>query len=371
MHIKELIENFYQGKLSKEELTYLLNYLKDNEPQYELLFLYQKKWDEASELNTNIDSERIYNRIVSKVDSRIVNKGNGGMIPVKGSPERKILRKYIITTIGYAAVFVMAFGLSWLVHSSFGNKTANSIIVDQIQTVEVPYGSKSHIILPDKSIVTLNSGSSLKYSSSDFDAGRRSVALTGEGFFNVSKDTKRPFYVITSGIKVKVLGTTFNIKAYADENIEETTLISGKVEIFSSSDKTEQGMPIVLRPNQSAVFVKSENTIHKNDNTERVNPENSIVKLRKIDLMSSSKTEQTISWKENRLVFENESFSTLVIKLERWYDVKILVTYPELNSTRVTGKFDKETLEQVLKALATVTPFRYDIKQNHVRISKD
>jgi ferric-dicitrate binding protein FerR (iron transport regulator) len=235
--------------------------------------------------------------------------------------------------------------------------------------MEVPYGSKSRIVLPDGSVVNLNSGSSLKYSSSDFNSGSRSVLLTGEGFFSVTKDSKRPFYVTTPGIKVKVLGTTFNVKAYPDENIEEATLVSGMVEIYASSDKTEKGKPIVLKPNQRAVFLKSENSFLTSDSA-MVSPVTTPVKLKTINLQSSSMTEQTISWKENKLIFDNEPFSSLLIRIERWYDVKIEVNYPELNSARFTGKFDKETLEQVLNALVTVTPFNYNIKQNLITISK-
>jgi ferric-dicitrate binding protein FerR (iron transport regulator) len=235
----------------------------------------------------------------------------------------------------------------------------------------VPYGSKTRIVLPDSSVVTLNSGSSLKYSASGFNSDNRSVSLTGEGFFSVTRDSTRPFLVTTPGIRVKVLGTTFNLKAYPDENIEEATLVSGLVEIYASIDTKEEGKPIVLKPNQSAVFVKSEIRIQSVDTSEIEIPESIPVKLRAIELQPLSETEQTISWKDNTLIFDNEPFSSLAVKLERWYDVKFLINYPELNSVRFSGKFDKETLEQVLKALVTVTPFNYTFKQNNVSISKN
>jgi ferric-dicitrate binding protein FerR (iron transport regulator) len=270
----------------------------------------------------------------------------------------------------YAAVFILAFGLSWMVHLYFWNRTTTPPLADQIQTVEVPYGSKSRIVLPDGSVVTLNSGSNLKYSSSGFNSASRSVSLMGEGFFTVTKDSTRPFYVTTPGIKIKVLGTTFNVKAYPDENMEETTLVSGQVEIYASSDKTEKGKPIVLKPNQRAVFLKSENNFLTNDSG-MIIPVTTQVKFKTVNFQSSCKTEQTISWKENKLIFDNESFSSLVIRIERWYNVKFIVNYPALNSARFTGKFDKETLEQVLNALVTVTPFNYNIKQNLITISKN
>jgi len=365
MQIEKVIKKFYLGTLTNEELTFLLNYLKDEEPQHEVLVFYQNMWDKIEEYNNDIDSQGLYNQII-----KTIGTSEGGRVPATGRSKEILFTGYVRLVMRYAAVFILAFGLSWLVHLYFWNRTATPPIADQIQRMEVPYGSKSRIVLPDGSVVNLNSGSSLKYSSSDFNAGSRSVLLTGEGFFSVTKDSKRPFYVTTPGIKVKVLGTTFNVKAYPDENIEEATLVSGMVEIYASSDKTEKGKPIVLKPNQRAVFLKSENDFLTSD-TGMVSPAIIPVKLKTVNLQPSSKTEQTISWKENKLIFDNEPFSSLVIRIERWYDVKILVNNPELNSARFTGKFDKETLEQVLNALVTVTPFNYNIKQNLITISKN
>lgn len=363
MQIKKLIDRFYLGTITNEEMTLLLSYLKEKEPQNEVLEFYQDMWDESSEFNNNIDSEKIYNEMV--------NRAGIGKKPVTGSPKKTEFIGYVRLVMRYAAVFILAFGFFWLVNSYFLNRTLPSeVLAEQIQTVEVPYGSKSRVVLPDGSSVTLNSGSILKYSSSEFNGNSRSVSMTGEGFYIISKDSTKPFYVITPGIKIKVLGTTFNLKAYPDEDIEEATLISGVVEIYARADITEKGKPIILKPYQSAVFVKSEQSFQKNDTTDLFRQEIAPVKLRTINLQSSSKTEQTISWKEDKLIFDNEPFSSLVIKIERWYDVKIVVNYPELNSARFTGKFDKETLEQVLNALITVTPFNFDIKQNLITISK-
>ena len=361
MQMEELIKKFYLGKLSQEETAFLLNYLKDEEPQHEVLDFYQNLWDKPAGLNNNVDSGKIYKQIVRSI----------GISEEEGNQKKIFLSQYLKEVLRYAAVFILAFGLSWLFHSYFRNetKTQSVSMVEQSQIIEVPYGSKSRVVLPDGSVVTLNSGSILKYSNSDFCSDNRSVYLTGEGFFSVTKNPIKPFYVKTPGIKVKVLGTTFNVKAYADEDIEEATLVSGKVEIYHSSDKTEMEKPIVLKPNQRAVFLKSKKEFFTNDSA-MICPVITPVQLKKVSLQSSSKTEQTILWKENTLVFDNEPFNSLVIKIERWYAVKILVNYKELNSARFSGKFDKETVEQVLNALKTVTPFNYNIKQNLITISE-
>lgn len=363
MQFEKLVEKFRLGIITNEEMSVFLNYLKDKEPGSEILEYFQVVWDNTEKYNYDIDSRSLYNEIAKKI-------GIPGDESLHIKESRiNILKANIRSIIRYAAVFILAFGLFWLVHWFLPDETVTPEIADQIQQVEVPLGSKSRIILPDGSVVTLNSGSDLKYSTSDFAEGSRSVFLTGEGFFSVSKDSTRPFYVITPGIKVKVMGTSFNIKAYPDENIEEATVVTGEVEIYASSDRNEKGRPIVLKPNQKAVFVKSENDIRPDDSIS-TGPVSKPVTLRAVNLQPLSKIEQTVSWKEGKLIFDNEPFRNLVTKLERWYNVKIEVKYQELNSARFTGKFDKETLEQVLNALVTIIPFKYSIKQNIITITK-
>lgn len=364
LQIERLTEKFRHGTLTHEELAFLLNYLKDKEPQGEMLIYYQNVWDSVEEYNDDINSRSLYNQI-----AKSIGISSAGSMQSAKSRKAILFTGYTKSIMKYAAFFILAFGLSWLVHGSFGKKTATAPIADQIQKVEVPLGSKSRIILPDGSIVTLNSGSSLKYSASEFNSDSRSIFLTGEGFFSITKDSSRPFYAITSGIRVKVLGTTFNIKAYPDENIEEATVLTGVVEIYASSDKTNKAKPIVLKPNQKAIFVKSTNDFLTSD-TLANNPVIKPVTLKTVNLQTSSKIEQTVSWKEDKLIFDNEPFGNLVIKIERWYNVKIEVKYQELNTARFTGKFDKETLEQVLNALVTVTPFKYTINKNLITITK-
>jgi ferric-dicitrate binding protein FerR (iron transport regulator) len=367
MQLKTLINKLYLETLTKEETISLLNSLKDKEPQHEVLRFLQDTWDEAEEYNNEIDSRRLYNQTLNRIGTL-----DGGLKISEGSPNKNnFIGSKVSSIMRYAAVFLLAFGLSWLVHLYFWNRptTLSLPMAEQVQTIEVPYGSKTRIVLPDNSVVNLNSGSSLKYSNLGFNSGSRSVFLTGEGFFSISKDSARPFYVTTTGIKLKVLGTCFNLKAYPDENSEEATLVSGMVEIYASSDKAEEGKAIVLKPNQKAVFLKSKNDFSVGD-AKTVSPPITSVKLRAVQLQLSSETEQTTSWKENTLIFDNEPFSSLVIRIERWYNVKILVNYPKLNSVRFTGKFDKETVEQVLTALVTVTPFNYTIKQNLITISE-
>ncbi len=368
MQIEKLIEKFYLKSLTDNEMVFLLNYLKDKEPQHEILSHYQEMWDKAGEYIEKINSKSIYYKIVREVSfSRV------GLKSVSESPGRVGFRGYFRSFMKYAAVFILSFGLFWLTQIFLQKKEVSPpqlAAVEHIITVEVPYGSKSRVFFPDGSVVTLNSGSVISYSSSGFDSVSRSVFMTGEGFFNITKDPERPFYVNTPGLILKVLGTTFNVKAYLDDNIEETTLVTGKVEIISSSRSNRNEKSVVLKPNQVALFNKTGNDVQIIDNTGQINSKIVPVKLKSVNIQPLSKTEQIISWTDNKLIFDNESFTNMIKKIERWYDVKIIVNYPELHSARFTGKFDKETVQEVLNALITITPFSYKINHNIITVNK-
>jgi len=371
LDFNNLVKKLKEGTITNDEIAVLLEYLKESEPGPEMESIFQKAWAESAEISSVADSKWLFDMISSKTD-RIFN-GVEEEVPGRSEKDKLSpggLKRYIIPLLRYAAVLILGFSLFYLVRP-FTQSSNKTLPADQaqIQRIIVPYGSKSKVELPDGSLVTLNSGSNLSYSSGEFNTEKRTVLLEGEGFFHVKEDIERPFYVKTRGIKVKVLGTTFNLKAYPDEDQEEMVLLTGSVEIYLGSDRKEELEPIILKPNEKAVFIRTEQKIRRHE----VIPERQTgihLKLRDIKFQSDQKTEQIVSWKDDRMIFDNESFSSLVAKIERWYDVRITVNYPELNSARFSGKFDNETVEQVMSALAEITPFGYEIRKNQITITK-
>jgi len=368
LNIKNLIRRLKDGTISNPEISTLLEFLKSPEPGIEMESLLQSVWNESPDTNNEIDSRQIFNRILN--DIPLIQSGDKDA--ETRSMQRLKIKKFLVHAMRYAAVFILAFAFFRLVQPV--SRQQEQVVADQLHRVMVPYGSKTKVELPDGSVIILNSGSNLNYSNGGFNSGMRSVNLEGEGFFSVKEDRKRPFYVITRGMRVKVLGTTFNVKAYPEENMEEATLVTGSVEIYASSNTAETGRPVVLKPNETATFNIAESRISKQETEAAVNntPEPvKLIELKTIKKQDYSKTEELISWKDNKLIFDNEPFSSLIIKLERWYDVSIKVDYHELNNARFSGKFDKETVEQVMHALSTITPFRFEIRKNQITIMKN
>lgn len=236
-------------------------------------------------------------------------------------------------------------------------------------TIYSPGGQKTKVILPDKSIVWLNAKTTLKYVSI-FNENQRSVYIDGEAFFDVAHDKTRPFIVKTSTINIKVYGTTFNVKAYKEDFVTEATLVRGKITIQGMNVLGKDGNEIIIHPNETFRYVKegaaynttklSESTTKNKNVSKRVDPIVQIVQ--KVDVVP------IVAWKDGKLCFKNESFSTLAYKLEQWYDVKIHFEDTEVQEFKYTGKFEKENINQVLKYLQIITPFEYDMKLNEIFI---
>lgn len=201
----------------------------------------------------------------------------------------------------------------------------------EMNQLVIPYGKTSEIILPDGTHVYLNAGSRLIYP--DFFADKnREVFLTGEAFFDVTHNEQHPFVVQTTDIRVKVLGTQFNVSAYPSDNIIETVLAEGKVRL----EQNNTGMfsqTTELAPGQLAAFNKTERT----------------AQLKEVDI------DNYILWKEGLLKFESTDFSRVVKKLERYFNIHFRYDDPFLGGIKISGKLElTDTREAVLENVAAV-----------------
>jgi len=226
-------------------------------------------------------------------------------------------------------------------------------------------GSRVSFNLPDGSTGWLNSGSTLKYAL-NFDGNRR-VELEGEAYFDVVKDKSRPFFVRTSDIELKVLGTTFNLKSYPEDKTVEATLLTGMVEIKTLSEMPGSKQPVILKSNQKATFHKATDPLTPDEN--KATPEK-IKGIRAVRISRDVDALPVVSWKDHKLVFVNEPFESLLVKIERWYDVEFTLLDNPADNLSYTGVFEKETVEQALRALELATPyFSYTINKNNIAVS--
>ncbi|WP_100615002.1 FecR family protein [Confluentibacter citreus] len=210
----------------------------------------------------------------------------------------------------------------------------------------IPYGKKFQIVLSDGTHVFLNSGSSLRYPVKFIDKLNRDVYLDGEAYFEVKKDAAHPFTVITEKMNTRVLGTKFNVSSYKNEDNTSSVLVSGAIHVYNASENYNLNKAISIKPGQRAYF--DENNI----NVEQVN----ILKY--------------TAWTEGKLFFVEDRFDLILKKLERHFNVSINNTYAALDKEYLTGTFETENLNQILKTFQTYTAFNYTYEGTTITITK-
>lgn len=274
---------------------------------------------------------------------------------IRGTDSRFDKQGSTISILRMLAAAALVFGLLLFAKMYFFPRNPEQALA-KVHTVTTPYGKKNKSILPDSTVVWLNSGSRLTYS--DFTGrGNREVYLEGEAFFDVEKDMTHPFIVHAGSISIKVIGTAFNVKAYGGEKNIETTLIRGSIEVRMNDSEEKK---ILLSPNEKLTVINGEVADRSASGPIRQNELKYQVQELALGGDSGVPVPET-AWTENKLVFVDESFRGIAEKMERWYDVKIYFEDEELSEERMSGIFQQEDIRQALKILQMTTAFRFRI----------
>jgi len=200
-------------------------------------------------------------------------------------------------------------------------------------TISTPKGGQYQVLLSDGSKVWLNAASSLKFPAV-FNGSERNVELSGEAYFEVEKNEKMPFNVIANGTKVAVLGTHFNIMAYADGGAVKTTLLEGSVKLSKGR------LTALLKPGQQGLVSASSGTFE----------------------IEEADVESAVAWKNGYFMFNDSNFQEVMRQIARWYDVD-LVYKNKTNSHEFVGKISRKyNLSKVLKILE-ISEVRFELKE--------
>lgn len=222
----------------------------------------------------------------------------------------------------------------------YNSETNNEQV--EYHTIRVPRGGEYNLLLSDNTKVYLNAGSSLRYPVR-FSGDRREVILEGEGYFEVTRDTAKPFVVKTGSVNVQVLGTAFNVNAYPEEENVETTLVEGKVRV---DGKNEQR---ILEPGTQLVYDKRR--------------ENMVVL--KVD------TEEYISWKDGYYYFKRETLGRIMDRLSRWYNLNVFYQNEELKSIEFGGRLKRyEDITYLLERMEETQDIKFIIKGNTITVQR-
>ena len=212
----------------------------------------------------------------------------------------------------------------------------------EYHTIRVPRGGEYNLQLADGSKVYLNAGSSLCYPVR-FVGDRREVTLTGEGYFEVVKDSTQPFIVKAGDIDVRVLGTTFNVNAYSEKEVIATTLVEGKVQVNYRTGHQ------VITPGMQLVYDKQDGKVN----------------VREVD------TEVYTSWKDGYYYFKREALENIMDVLVQWYDLNVFYQHPDLKSLEFGGRLKRyEDIRYLLKKMEETHDVEFIIKGKTITVKR-
>lgn len=208
--------------------------------------------------------------------------------------------------------------------------------------VSVNSGQRAGITLPDGTIVHLNSESKLTYTP-DFNGKLREVTLEGEGFFEVTPNKEKPFIVKTSVFDVEVLGTSFNVSVYNDENIVETALIEGKVKLTMNRCPSK---PVYLTPSQKFVYSRNDRK----------------------GAISIMEEDSELAWKQGILAFNAVPLTEVIRRIERWYGVTIHYDKSTIVNDKFTGQFKMISIQEMMNILRMHYNLKFKIEDKDIYI---
>lgn len=336
-----LLEKFQAGKCSLTELYELETFLEQAENVSALKEqMFWKLEHAAYPVGKPLEREQLFLKLKQQIALRR-RKESTRILP-------------LFKFIRIAAAIVLSFILGGTLVYFISQHPSKETPVSWCEVV-APLGAKSQVILPDHSVVWLNAGSKLRYSTG-FNVSDRKLNLEGEGYFQVAKNKNLPFVVDALGFLVEAAGTEFNVKAYQEEPTIETILLKGKVKLDHATEPISDH--VFLDPGYKAIFYKSGSSFDSKDHSRLViSPETDPWSL--------------ISWKEGLLIFKKEPLSSLAVKLGRKYNYSFRFESENIRNFRFSGTLEDETLEQVMEVIRLTSPIAYEIKGKTVIIDQD
>jgi ferric-dicitrate binding protein FerR (iron transport regulator) len=322
----------FEGGVSPEEEQILNEWINQSTTNKQVYFKLRELWDHKQDQSNNSQAIAAYDKLINRIKFAEVSK-------TQTRVQKFSFR--VNQLVKYAAIFIFlilfAFLANYYVNTELKSK--------QFCTISVPKGNKSEVLLPDGTKIWLNNNSKITYPRK-FNTNERLVELSGEAYFEVTHDTKAPFIVLTSDLKIKVLGTKFNVQAYPNDKFIETTLISGKVTVLANDNPENEN---ILKPGESLTYDKINNNLSKQE----------------VD------TRFYTYWMKGEFVFKDEKFEVLAKRIERIYNVEIVFKDPALKDKTYTGDFRVDdniyTILEIFKR-STSVPIDYYADRNKITI---
>lgn len=322
--MKSIIKKYLSGESSSTEQKELLEWLRKDSHISEFQSVKEEWKDEI------IKQEHApeYRQDWFNIQDSIQEKTHAELFQVKRT--LKIFR--------YAAIFVLLISVPSILFMMQSKSPVQQLIYT---TVAADFGQISKVVLPDSTVIWINSGSTIKYNN-QFSASNRDIELIGEAFFKVHKNKYLPLVVASEDLRVKVLGTEFSVMAYPEEKNIQVVLEKGKVELSSI---TQSNLNLEMKPGELANFNKAKKEM----------------------VLSTVNTGLFTSWKDGLINVYNLPLSEVVLKLEKRYNQKFLVD-KAIQSLHYTFTIKNENLNSILSLMEKITPVEVIQHENVIEL---
>ncbi len=333
---KELLIKYIKGEATFEEEMAIVEWTKESPENKEYLISLNNLW-----MAHNMPTDKASNEELSALKRVRLLK--------------KRVRRNRIISYSAAALLILSIGVNFAIYNWTSNKssTPKPILLSDIPdnnkvSIYTNNGVKGNIILPDGSVVWLNSASRITYPTS-FSGGTREVELVGEAYFEVQKDSLHPMIISTSkDFFIKVTGTKFNLKAYDDDELAQATLYSGEIRVCSQSGRDKVTEELILKPMETVVIGD-----------------------KKVEAgISQVKDESNSEWKEGILTFNHTPLSEVIKSIERWHGVTVTVADPAILNFNITASFNEESAVQIMDMIRYISPVDYKVENKIFILSK-
>ncbi len=319
----DLFDRFIKGETTETEDQMVFEWFHGENAKEELFSSYEKKWQSVSNEMCSYEQDTIFEKIRKKTD-----------IDRYKSVSRKFVLKSIFRYVAVACLFILL-GVGVFQYTKYDYTSRNFIVSADI-------GQKATVELPDGTIVFLNSGSTLTYNGA-YNVQNRRVVLEGEAYFNVKKNMKKAFIVVTGDLEIEALGTSFDVKAYANDLSITTTLLEGKVSVRSESEE------IILSPDKQVSFIRATNSFNE--------PQ----------ICNASRF---VLWKDDELFFDCETLEQVSETLKKVYSIDIIFMSEEIKAHTFCGVINNTNIHNVLEYLSLTAPVDYEVKNNKIYFMK-
>jgi transmembrane sensor len=320
----QVINRFLDGHEQEGDKELILEWFSDISAEYDLRRKYKTYWDEmvSKQDLEGYDGEKILDRIYHQIKLKESHL----------QPRNKGLIRFVNMVTKVAAVLFIP-----LMAYAFLTRDHKMLADNQMASSEIysPPGTRTMFYLPDGSKGWLNGGSYLEFPT-EFKGRSREVVLKGEAYFEVRANKRKPFIVSGSHITVAAHGTSFSVMAFPEEEVCEVTLATGSIKVWGKKNGINQNARM-LQSDQMYIYDLSTSTSR----------------------VVAVDAAQIICWKEGKLVFKNDSLEEVIKRLNRWYNVNIIIMDESLKSYVYLATFEDETLDEVLKLLEYSAPIRY------------